>query len=426
MNKLESLVYEVLKHNPKLKNRVRDIYQALLYLVPIPKEKSDYPVTVREGYFFGFHDKIPWSYDNSSLLAHGYNRLPNKVPRIGDQVDIGFFNGDNFSHFHKITFASCFNWQQGSMLQWMGKTNKFIFNDAGGADNVAKIFDTDGHTVGVLPRAIVAVNPEANKALSYNFARLQRHFPGYGYVYGSDPEIEEGAPSSHGISVIDIQKNILTNLFSVRDIASFHPEKSMNGAFHFLTHCLFSPSGQRFLFLHRWIKDGNFNYTRMFSCDVNGQHLHLFPTRNMVSHIAWHDESHVLAYSRSTENKDAYILFHDMSEEHQLIGSNDFTSDGHPSFPEQFPEWFITDTYPDRLRRSYLILYNILQEKRFDLGYFRQPYSYREEVRCDLHPRWNHDGTMICFDSAHPGKRSLCTINIGDLLSTGSINPAEK
>jgi hypothetical protein len=143
----------------------------------------------------------------------------------------------------------------------------------------------------------------------------------------------------------------------------------------------------------------------------------------MVSHIAWQDESHVLAYCRSKEDKDSYILFRDMSEEHTLVGTGIFSSDGHPQFPEKFKEWFITDTYPDRLRRSYLILYNMLKEKRFDLGYYRQPYSYREEVRCDLHPRWNHDGTMICFDSAHHGRRALCTMNIGHLLSTGTIKP---
>ena len=404
---------------------VRDIYQAMFYAIPVPHEHSAYPVIVREGFFFGFHDKNPWAYDNKHLLAHGYQRLPDKVPKRGDQIDIGIFSGKNYSSFEKMTSTSCYNWQQGSMLQWLGKTNQFIFNDAGGADNVANIFDTEGRLITVLPKAIAAVDPDGKRALSYNFARLQRHFPGYGYTSGIDPELDAEAPSSHGISIIDMQSNLVTKLFSVKDIASFHPEKSMSRAFHFLTHCLFSPSGQRFLFLHRWIRDKNFIYTRMLSCDVNGQRLHLFPTHDMVSHIAWQNESHVLAFSRSKENKDAYILFRDISEEHRLIGTDVFTSDGHPSFPKTSPDWFITDTYPDRLRRSYLILYNILKEKRIDLGYFRQPYGYREEVRCDLHPRWNHDGTMICFDSAHTGKRSLCTMNIGDFLSTGILNTSE-
>ena len=195
----------------------------------------------------------------------------------------------------------------------------------------------------------------------------------------------------------------------------------MGGAKHFLTHCLFSPSGQRFLFLHRWVRNENFTFTRMLSCDVNGRDMHLFPTHDMVSHIAWQDESHVLAYCRSTDDKDAYILFRDMSQEYRLVGTHDFTSDGHPQFPGNSSGWFITDTYPDRFRRSYLILYDMLKEKRFDLGYFRQPLQFKEAVRCDLHPRWNHTGTSVCFDSAHTSKRSLCTMDIGDSLSTGQI-----
>ncbi|MFZ4523426.1 MAG: hypothetical protein ACOYNC_17110 [Bacteroidales bacterium] len=422
MNRLESLIYQAVKRNPKIKNLVRDAYQALFSMVPIPREHAEYPVTVREGFFFGFHDKKPWSADNLYLLTHGCQGLPNREPVAGDRVEIGFFTGDNYSDYQKITSTACFNWQQGSALQWLGKSNRFIFNDSGGVDNSARIFDTDGRSENVLPKAIAAVNPEGTKALSYNFARLQRHFPGYGYAHGSDPEIEKEAPISHGISIIDIQSNIATGLFTVYDVASYQPEKSMAGAKHFLTHCLFSPSGRRFLFLHRWIRNDNFTYTRMLSCDVNGQQLHLFPTSEMVSHIAWQDEDHVLAYCRSKEGRDAYILFRDLTEEHRLIGTGDFNSDGHPSFPVNSKEWFITDTYPDRFRRSYLILYNMQKELRSDLGYFRQPLSFKEAIRCDLHPRWNNDGTMICFDSAHTGKRSLCTMNIGNLTGTGKLN----
>ncbi|MEI7981945.1 MAG: hypothetical protein WCI71_09840, partial [Bacteroidota bacterium] len=367
MNKLESLVYCTVKNNPRVKNLVRDTYQALFQFLPGPRERSAYPVVKREGYFFGFHDKNPWSENNLYLLAHGYRGLPNKEPRIGDQVDVGIFHGDDFSLFRKISTTDCFNWQQGSMLQWLAKSNKFIFNAAGGDNNFAKIFDTNGQAAGVLPMAIAAVDPQGEKALSYNFARLQRHFHGYGYLHGIDPEIENESPASHGISVIDINSNLITRLFSVRDIAAIHPDKSMSGSVHFLTHCLFSPSGKRFLFLHRWVKNGNFTFTRMISCDVNGRQLHLFPTHGMVSHIAWQGESHVLAYSRSMKDKDAYILFQDKTDEYRLIGTNDFNSDGHPSFSRSFQNWFITDTYPDRFHRSYLILYNILKEKRSDL-----------------------------------------------------------
>jgi hypothetical protein len=422
MNKLESFVYHFVKHNPRIKNFIRDIYQALLYAVPVPTEKASYPVNVREGYFFGFHDKNPWSSDNQYLLAHGFHNLQNREPEPGDTIHIGFFTGEDFTPFQKVASTACYNWQQGSMLQWLGTTGNLIFNDAGGDENTARILTCKGELLGVLPKAIAAVDPEGKKAVSYNFARLQRHFPGYGYLSGKDPEIEMETPSSHGLSIIDIGTNRCEELFTVKDIASIMPEKSMNGSFHFLTHCLFSPNGKRFLFLHRWIKNKNFTHTRMFSCDVNGQNLHLFPTHNMVSHIAWQDDLHVLAYARSVDDKDAYILFRDLSDEFRLIGTSFFSSDGHPSFPRTSPDWFVTDTYPDRLRQSYLMLFNMIHEKRYDIGIFREPYSFRDTIRCDLHPRWNHDGTMICFDSAHTGKRSLCTMNLGNALSTGVTN----
>jgi hypothetical protein len=417
MNALESFAYQLVKQNPKIKNLVRDIYQALFSLYPVASQHAAFPVKTREGYFFGFHDKQPWSGDKAFLLAHSFNNLRNRMPLKGDSIDIGTFSGEDYMQFQKISSTSCFNWQQGSMLQWLGKSGNLVFNDVKGLENVARVFSTAGRELGVLSLPVASVNPAGTLALSYNFARLQRHFPGYGYTEGTDPEIEKEIPSTHGISILDIAMNSATRLFSVSDIAAIEPEKSMKGSFHFLTHCLFSPSGQRFVFLHRWIKNDNFSYTRMFSADVNGGNLHIFPAPDMVSHIAWQDDSHILAYARSKENKDAYILFTDKSDEYRLIGDDVLNSDGHPSFPEGFPQWFVTDTYPDRFRRSFLILYNIIERQRTDLGYFRQPVSFKEEIRCDLHPRWNHDGTMICFDSAHTGKRALCTMDIGDLLS---------
>ena len=422
MNRIESVVYNFVKHNPRMKNRVRDLYQLLMSLIPVKNEEAAYPVIAREGYFFGFHDKCPWSSDGKFLLAHAYNHLSNADPRVNDQTDIGYFNGDESGDFTRLASTSCFNWQQGSMLQWVGKEKLFIFNDVKEGELVARIFDVQGKEMDVLPLPVSAVSADGIHALSYNFPRLQKYFPGYGYLHGTDSEADIPMPD-HGISLVNIKLNSVRKLFSVKDIAGFSPEPGMKEGFHFLTHCLFSPAGNRFLFLHRWIVNMNYVHTRLFSCDVHVGNLHLFPAKEMVSHISWQDEHHVLAYCRTGNRKDAYVLFEDMSDQFRVIGSKDFTSDGHPSFMENNDRWFITDTYPDRFRRSTLILYDLKHEKRYNLGYFRQPAGFTETVRCDLHPRWNRQGTMICFDSAHTGKRSLCTMNLGDVIRMENINP---
>lgn len=40
------------------------------------------------------------------------------------------------------------------------------------------------------------------------------------------------------------------------------------------------------------------------------------------------------------------------------------------------------------------------------------PFKYDNDTRCDLHPRWNHAGNKICFDSVFEGHRGLYTVSI--------------
>jgi len=49
--------------------------------------------------------------------------------------------------------------------------------------------------------------------------------------------------------------------------------------------------------------------------------------------------------------------------------------------------------------------------KRVDLGRYYSPPELTGPIRCDLHPRFNRDGTAICFDSAHEGTRQLYTLD---------------
>ena len=38
------------------------------------------------------------------------------------------------------------------------------------------------------------------------------------------------------------------------------------------------------------------------------------------------------------------------------------------------------------------------------------PFKYDNDTRCDLHPRWNHQGDKICFDSIFEGHRGLYAV----------------
>jgi hypothetical protein len=89
MNKFELVVYNLVKNNPTLKQLIVDMYQTVLSCIPQKKLISSFPVFERQGFFYGFHDKTPFSTDGTYLLAHK-NLIGNRSVRVGDTVEIGF------------------------------------------------------------------------------------------------------------------------------------------------------------------------------------------------------------------------------------------------------------------------------------------------------------------------------------------------
>ena len=67
MNKLESTIYNLVRKNPALKQFVRNMYQGIFDLLPTKKEYFASPYQYREGFFFGFHDVTPFSFDETKL-----------------------------------------------------------------------------------------------------------------------------------------------------------------------------------------------------------------------------------------------------------------------------------------------------------------------------------------------------------------------
>jgi hypothetical protein len=410
MNKAERFLHKYIKKNPRVKNVIRDAYQTVFSNVPAKQFANDSLIN-RSGYFFGFHDRSPWCYDDSLMLANRFT-IPNRQITKSDMIEIGVFKGERFEEFVPLASTKSFNWQQGCFSQWVGKTKQIIYNDFDGEKNVSIIIDENGKEIRRFDLPNAAVSPDGKYMLSYNFSRLAKYAAGYGYENGIDEELNVMVPQKHGLSITNLETGETKQLFTVADIAAMQPDPEMRNAFHFFTHCLFSPSGKRFVFYHRSIRDLNFVRTRMIACDLDGNNKFIFTADGWVSHIGWKNDNQIMAYCRTKKFGDAYILFEDQSSNYDAVGIDDFTSDGHPSFSPKDSSIFITDSYPDRFRLSSLILYDCKSNTRIDLAKLKQPLQFKNELRCDFHPRWNRAGNMICFDSAHSGKRSMCTIDI--------------
>ena len=55
-------------------------------------------------------------------------------------------------------------------------------------------------------------------------------------------------------------------------------------------------------------------------------------------------------------------------------------------------------------------------EKFIPLAAFPSPPEYKDEWRCDTHPRLSPDGKWVCFDSAHAPGRQMYLMEISPFL----------
>lgn len=407
MNGLERIIHSAVGDFPFLRIPLVYLYQRGLSIIPVKNYQSS-EIFIAPGHFFGFHDKCPWSYDNKYILSHKFESMLPVKQAEKNPAQIGIFNTieKGFSEFKRLSQTSAWNWQQGSSAQWVGKENKIIFNDISTTECVAKIVTIDGTVKNIIPFHIANITPDGETGFSYSFSRLGKAMVGYGYNFSEKLNSKELLNTS--LSVVNLETGKQTELFNIADFSEQNYEASMHGAFGFFTHCNSSPESKRFSFLHRWVDKYHRLQTRMYSVDIDGNNLYRLPLED-CSHIAWFDERTILAYCTPKDKNPDYYLINDLNGKTEKLMQSFDCSDGHPQVSSG-GRYVVTDTYPDRLRRQTLKTFDTESGKELILANLRIPFKYRLEKRCDFHPRWNRNNTMICFDSAHSGVRSLCVM----------------
>lgn len=410
MNLVERKVYNFVKNFPRLKYFIVRTYQIIFSLIPGRRVITKNEIIVREGYFYGFHDKSPWSHDNQFLLAHHF-KMKNRLPNIEDTLDIGIFQGDSWKTFFPIAKTNAWNWQMGSMLQWVGNTDNFIFNDYDGEKHISRMFNIQGQELITFSVPISAISRNGMYAVSHSFNRQKSQLgpKAYGYATGKDANESENVSSNEFLKIINIKTQVITNLISLSKIVEYKHTLEMNDAYHYFTHCLFSPDSRKLLFIHRWLNKKNQEFSRLFSINISEGTLYLFPTSGMVSHITWRNDNEVLAYCE-VEKKEQYYLLENLTGRYRLLDTNQFSENGHPSYSKG--DLLLTDTYPNRSRYQSLLVYSETKKQLTTIAKLKAPQSFVGGIKCDLHPRWNRTGEYICFDSAHTGTRSLCTVRL--------------
>ena len=428
-NRLERRVAAMLDAAPALRAAAKAGYQRFNYLVhggrrealrlhpAVTIERAVEPAgggdlrKAGEECFYGYFGLQPWSGDRRRLLFHRWReRDPRRIAIC--------LRDSATAQVRTLGESMAWNFQQGSLAQWVVHEGVecAIFNAVVDGSLACRIVAPDG-TGRSLPWPIQALHPGGDEALSLNYRRLARIRPEYGYDVAASNFSPDQAPERDGLWRVDLRSGSAALAVTLAELAALAPRTEMTGAEHKVNHAVYSPAGRRFVFMHRWLGPRG-KFSRLYVANADGSDLRLLLDHRMVSHYAWRDEHRLLVWARAPEQGDRYYLLDVESGAREACcpGSLDRFGDGHPSYSPD-GRWIVTDSYPDRGRMRRLLLCRPEAGVVVEAGAFHAPWRYDGEVRCDLHPRWNRDGTQISIDSAHEGVRWTYVVDVSRLVA---------
>jgi len=387
-------------------------------------EKSYYAkrISPTDGHYtFGYYDIQPF---NGNLhLAHKFPVI-DRLQEPGDVADIGIIDiNAPTAKFEKIAETSAWNHQQGSMLQWNPASPKdeIVYNAFIDGEFHGVIMNVNTGAKRYLDRPVANISPKGDYALSINFPRLYDFRPGYGYACMKDPYFDVKHSKEDGVFLIDMKTGKSRLIISLDEIWErfgknhFDGDRKLN-----INHITFNTDGTRFLMLVRNFREpgDKRHHTAIVTANTDGSDMFLLSDFGVQSHYHWRDPEHVIFYSdgkelacRNTEfyNFNTYIL-KDKTWEGELVAEGNFWADHHMIYsPDR--KLLLTDTYPTERPFQSLRIYNPETNVCTYLGRFYHDEVSCTDLRCDLHPRWNAEGTKISFDSTCEGFRGIYLID---------------
>lgn len=370
-------------------------------------------------YFFGYYDLA--AFNGKLHLAHKAS-FADRLQMPGDAVQFGVIDIEN-GKFETLGQTRAWNFQQGAMLQWNPAAPKreIIYNCLLDGTYAAAVMDIETGKTRYLDRPVANVSPKGDYALSINFSRLYTFRPGYGYADIPDPFFYKNHSAEDGVFLINMQTGKSKLIISLEQIWEFtHDAFGDADQKIIINHITFNTEGTRFLMLSRNFHPADTTHkTAIITADTDGGNLFLLSDYGVQSHYNWYDEDEVIFFSDGKELActrgwaNTYVL-RDRTQEGRIVADGWFVRDNHMSYsPDR--RYLVTDTYTDLLNMQPLRVYDIAADICMELGKFYALPRCVEDIRCDLHPRWNENGSLISFDSTHEGRRGIYLVNFEDV-----------
>jgi hypothetical protein len=389
-----------------------------------------------------------------------------RPPTPTDEVALGVVDRQESDRFISKATTTAWNWQMGARLQWLENDPErlVVYNVRTERGYAAEVQDVHTGETRRLPLPVYELAHSGSFALTLNFARLADTRPGYGYVGWPDPNAADAASDNDGVWRMDMTTGASDLILSLHDLVRLEPDRTMQGAKHWVNHLWLSPRDQRVLFFHRWrsssepppgpatssglkrwlqrqatgLREGHSWFhrlvqqlhrryrayspalpgwrTRLLTCNPDGTDVRVILVSHAVSHFDWQDDEHLLVWAHEPGVGPRYLLVNERDGTRRIVGEGVLDRDGHCRFSPN-REWVVTDTYPQSDGKSALILYRPGDGRCVEIGRFAGLAELTGETRCDLHPRWNRDGTAVAIDSVHEGSRQVYSVDVASLTT---------
>lgn len=385
--------------------------------------------------FFGFYDICPWSYQQNELVVLSVPKDFQKMPH-GEPADVVVWNIDtNVSN--SVGHTQGWNWQHGARQQWL-KNGSILYNDVIQGAQFSKVVDKKGGLINTFEMTVSALHPNETYGVSTNYAKLAKYYSAYGYASAHNDHIGE-KPSEDGLWRVDLQSGKVDLLLSYAEICetlSLEYSPSM-----FVSHPDFSPSGKyvEFFLIQEGGAGTSFMRLLVFNTDTNVLSL---ITDEKASHPAWIDDAQLWSWARESSAMKAlsrsglltlpgmsllarlvrkfhgkarnallsegFFIYNVISSKKKIrVAPQLLIEDGHFSRHPHKP-LMLGDTYPNEKGYLTLVLFSLETNVRVEVAkIYHGVVTALLSLRCDLHPRWNRDGTQISVDLSWNGVRHV-------------------
>ena len=360
-------------------------------------------------YFFGYYDLQPYDVSGKRHLAHRVS-FHDRLPKADDICELGYITIED-RVFHKVAESCAWNFQQGCMLQWFDDES-IIFNDFRDGAYCAVIKQIKSGEERLICAPIANLSQDRRWGLSVNFSRIWNFRPGYGYCNIVDPYFDVEAPEEDGIFLVDIENNTSKLILSYKQMSEAFPEEPYCSSKLVVNHITFNPSASRFLVLLRNFKTETQKKwaTLLFTADRDGGDLYNISDYESNSHYHWKNDEEFMIFGGRNDKFVRAMIFHtDKSREYWIPDNKQLNDYDIHCLYHPDKTCFIGDIYP-QCNQPYrgIVFYDLEKKVRRKVANIYACEPPLGDCRCDLHTRFNRDGSYVSFDCKDDVGRTIC------------------